>query len=78
MAIDGIKVSVKGVGLLRKYINPGVLELPTGSTLSLLTTYLDIPDTCRIVCVMGGFRRTPETVLENGDSVILFSPLPGG
>ncbi len=57
---------------------PLEVELPRGSTLDDLTTYLDLPKEQIKVMFINGRAREPDHPLGPGDEVGIFPPIAGG
>ena len=76
-----ITVTVKFFATLREYgpINE-VIKVPEDSTVNFIFEKYEIPQDERrtIIMVNGRPHQTPETVLNEGDTVAIFPPIGGG
>lgn len=54
------------------------LELPEGSSLSVLLEHLKIPDKLVKVLIVNGLSATTEHILNHNDVVAIFPPIAGG
>jgi sulfur carrier protein ThiS len=78
-----ITVSLKLFGDLRKHGPRGGQEirsllLPAGATIADVVTRLGIGLDEEVIAGVNGEQATPETALNDGDSVMLVSPMEGG
>jgi sulfur carrier protein ThiS len=73
-----VKVHVEGAGFMRKRISPVDLDLPGGSTISVLSGALGIHDSPGVVFFRGGRRVSPSAALNDGDEIMVVSMLSGG
>ena len=76
-----MQIEVKLYGDLKKFSHGGQsnfeLTLNPGATLGDVLEMLSIPMN-RCVSLINGRRATTETVLADGDTVVLFPPISGG
>ncbi len=54
------------------------LELGVGATVHRLVEKLEIPSSVKLVILVNGYHGNENTVLADGDTVILFPPMAGG
>jgi len=76
-------VSVTLFGDLRKYVSRGSPEVRTvslaeDSTVADLLRLLGVPAEEEVTPGLNGERASRETVLHDGDAVLLFGPMEGG
>ncbi len=78
-----ISVSVKLFGDLRRYAGRDPDEarmvlLPTGSTVADLLAAVGVPAENEVTPGLNGDLAGRDSVLKDGDSVLLFGPMEGG
>jgi molybdopterin converting factor small subunit len=78
-----ITVSLKLFGDLRKYAGrntPDVLPvaLPAGATVGELATQIGITPRDEMIAGVNGEQADSDTVLKDGDQVLLVNPMEGG
>lgn len=78
-----MKIIVKLLGTLRKYSDsdsPGRLQvdLPSGSTVTDLIDRITDRRGEAAACAINGHTRRLDTVIDDGDEVVLLSTLGGG
>lgn len=77
-----MRVEVRLYATLRKYSpgEPGTpfVELVEGSMLNGLLEFLRIPQHQEIVVLINGRPAQPDSVLREGDRVVMFPPVTGG
>ena len=80
---DGISVTVKLFGDVRKYMKRGEADLrthvlPTGITVGELAARIGATSNDELIIGVNGEQGERSTVLRDGDSVLLVSPMEGG
>ena len=78
-----MKVTVKLLGTLRKFSHPDTpgrttVDLPGGSTVNELVARIIKGRATVVACAINGRTRKLDTVISEGDEVILLSKLGGG
>ena len=80
---DQISVRVTLFADLRRFLPKGVegtqtYVLSAGATVADLLAAIGIPADDEVTVGLNGEQAARETVLRNGDDVVLFSPMEGG
>lgn len=83
MVKSTITVNVKLFGDLRKYRSRGApetapVELSPGATVADLAARLGMTRADEVIAGVNGDQAQEETVLHDGDQVLLVSPMEGG
>lgn len=83
MTADRIRVQVELFADLRQYATPGVsgaedVEVPAGTTMAELISRYGIPEEYDITIGRNGEQAQPSDIVEDGDQIVLFSPMEGG
>jgi sulfur carrier protein ThiS len=78
-----ITVSLKLFGDLRKYAGKGApdrmpVTLPEGATIADLARQLGMTAEDEVIAGVNGVQAQNDTVLKDGDEVLLVSPMEGG
>jgi molybdopterin converting factor small subunit len=78
-----LTVKIKLLGTLRKYSPPDspdevMIDVPSGSTVSDLAHRIVKSRAPVVACAINGHTRKLNTVVNDGDEVILLSKLGGG
>lgn len=80
---DQITVRVSLFADLRRFLphgqeGPQSFVLPPGSTAADLLVRIGIPETDEVTVGRNGDLAQRDTILHNGDDIVLFSPMEGG
>jgi sulfur carrier protein ThiS len=77
-----MKVTIEALGALRKYLPEGersiTAELPDGSTVGDALVSMGAPPEIQYNASIKGQLVYTDTVLDNGDRLLLFTPIEGG
>lgn len=73
-----MKIKVRPIGVIRRYVEGRDMELEEGFTSEGLIRHLDIPERLKMVAYVNGKRRDLDQSLEDGDEVKLATLLGGG
>ncbi len=73
-----MRITIKPVGVIRRYVREGDLDVPAGLTSRGLIAILDIPEELKMVSLVNGRRRDLDEALREGDEIRLVTLLAGG
>jgi sulfur carrier protein ThiS len=73
-----MKIKVRPVGVIRKYVTEHELETAEGLTPEQLILDLEIPRKLKMVSIVNGKSIPLKSKLKDGDEVILVTMLSGG
>jgi sulfur carrier protein ThiS len=79
-----MKITVKLLATYRKLLPPEAdgnkieLKVPAETSISAVLAKFDLPQEESSVILLNGTITSPETVLQNGDRVTVFSAVAGG
>ncbi|MDQ7784533.1 MAG: MoaD/ThiS family protein [Desulfomonilaceae bacterium] len=73
-----MKIIVRPVGLIRRYVREEELDVPAGFTSRGLVRFLKIPGELKMVSLVNGRKQDLDEPLREGDEVRLITLLTGG
>lgn len=73
-----MRVAIKPVGLIKKYVSAGIRDVADGITSRGLIDLLAIPRELKMVSYVNGKKRALDEPLSDGDEVKLVTLLTGG
>lgn len=73
-----MKVRVQALGGLTKENFVREMELPEGTTVSVLAKSLPLKETPFLIFMVNGTRVSENYLLKEGDSLVIFPPVLGG
>lgn len=75
----GMRITIRLFANLREGHAPEEsLELSPGTTVSAMIKELKVPESVVMLIFVNGRHASPETTLNEGDTVALFPPIGGG
>ena len=79
-----MQITLKLIATYRKLLPPEAdgntieLDLPAETTIADVLAQFDVPQDASSVVLLNGTVSPPETILQNGDKVAVFSATAGG
>ena len=73
-----MKVHLVPVGIMKKYVMEGDLDIETDLAAGALIERLNLPDKLKVVCFLNGKRIDPGHRFTEGDVVKVVSTFTGG
>jgi len=73
-----MKIKIRPIGLVKRFVQEGEIEIESGLTPRRLIADLGIPAELKMVSFVNGTRVDPDHELHDGDEVKLVTLLAGG
>lgn len=78
MVTANVKVKLKPIGLIKRFVEEGEMDLSEKLTPRSLIALLQMPSELKMMAFVNGKRRDLDDPLEDGDEVKLVTVLSGG